>query len=76
MQKKCAVCKIVEFVALIGALNWGLAGLLNKNWVTHLLGNGTAATRAVYIVIGACGLLSLIGMFVTYPCCKKCCKPA
>jgi len=43
----------LALVALIAAgLNWGLVGLINLDLVGAALGNGTAASRAVYLVFG------------------------
>ena len=75
MKQKCVVCKIVALIAFVGALNWGLVGVLNKDLVASLLGEMTAAAKVVYILVGVCGLLSLASMFVTFPCCNKGCKP-
>ena len=73
-MQKCAICKIAGVITGIGALNWGLIALGNLNLVTKLLGEGTTAAKGVYILIGLCGLLTLTGTFITYPCCKKNCK--
>jgi uncharacterized protein len=39
-------------LVLIGALNWGLVGLFNFNLVAALLGEGSALSRIVYILVG------------------------
>ncbi len=39
-------------LAMVGALNWGLVGLLDLNVVEGLLGMGTMATKLVYILVG------------------------
>ena len=70
-MQKCVICKVGGLIALIGALNWGLIGLLDLNLVTRLFGEGTSLTKGVYILIGLCGLLSLAGIFISFPCCKK-----
>lgn len=46
-------------LASIGAINWGLVGAFNFNLVTYLLGESTAATKAVYIGVGLSGLYLL-----------------
>lgn len=48
--------KLIGWVLVIGALNWGLVGLLNMNLVESLLGAGSFLTKAVYIVVGAAGV--------------------
>lgn len=39
----------------MGAVNWGLVGLLSINIVETILGSGTMLSRAVYIVVGLAG---------------------
>ncbi|MBU1031777.1 DUF378 domain-containing protein [Patescibacteria group bacterium] len=48
--------QIVGWVLAIGALNWGLVGLLNMNLVEVLLGAGSFLTKIVYIVVGLAGV--------------------
>lgn len=45
---------------VIGALNWGLVGLLNLNIVESVLGAGSLLTKIVYILVG------LAGAFMAY----------
>lgn len=47
-------------ISIIGALNWGLVGILNFNLVEFLFGDGTLLTRIVYILVMVSGLLSLM----------------
>lgn len=51
--------KLVGWIVAIGALNWGLVGLLNLNLVEMLLGAGSLLTKVVYIVIGLAGAYKL-----------------
>ena len=46
----------------IGAINWGLVGLLNFNLVEYLFGDGSLLTRIVYVLVMAAGLVQL-GVF-------------
>jgi len=48
--------KLVGWLLVIGALNWGLVGLLNLNVVEMILGSGSLLTRVVYIVVGLAGV--------------------
>jgi uncharacterized protein len=50
--KSCVVCKIVGLLVIIGALNWGLVGILDLNLVDKLLGSGTVISRVVYSLVG------------------------
>lgn len=52
---------------VIGALNWGLVGLLDINLVEMLLGFSPMLVKIVYIVVGLSALIELISH-------KECCK--
>ncbi len=47
---------LVGWILVIGAVNWGLVGLLNWNIVESLLGVGSMLTKVVYIVVGLAGV--------------------
>ncbi len=44
---------------IIGAINWGLVGLLDLDLVATLFGSGSTISRAVYILVGLAGLWGL-----------------
>lgn len=44
----------------IGALNWGMVGLFQYDLVVALLGDATALTRLVYIIVGVAGLFQVL----------------
>lgn len=44
--------KVTMILVLIGALNWGLIGLLRLNLVTALFGEGSLLTTVVYLLVG------------------------
>lgn len=50
---------IALIITIVGAVNWGLIGILDFNLVTFLFGTGTLITRIVYILVGICGLYLL-----------------
>ncbi len=63
--------KILTFIAIVGAINWGLIGLFNWNLVDALFGGGTqeetsSASRVVYALVGLSGLASLV-LLLTRP---------
>ena len=70
----CTVCKIVGVVVALGAINWGLMGVLQMDLVANLLGQMTPAARAVYIIIGVAGLLKVLSIFKCCPCQKGGCE--
>ncbi|KLE16484.1 DUF378 domain-containing protein [Clostridium sp. C8] len=51
MCKISLLDKISFILVLIGAINWGLIGLLSMNIVTLLVGGSVILQRIVYIVI-------------------------
>ena len=70
----CGICKIVGIVVAVGAINWGLVGLLQMDLVANLLGSMTTGARAVYIIIGVAGLLKVLSIFKLCPCQKGSCS--
>jgi uncharacterized protein len=47
---------LAAVLVVIGALNWGLVGVLNFDLVATLLGDGTAGARLVYALVGLAGI--------------------
>ena len=43
--------KLSFILVIIGALNWGSIGILNKNFLYYLLGGCSILLRIVYIVV-------------------------
>ena len=43
---------IVAVLLVVGGLNWGLVGLFNFDLVAAILGNMSALSRIIYIVVG------------------------
>ncbi len=57
--------KIALIFTIIGAINWGLIGLLDFNLVASLFGDGSMLSRIVYMIVGICGLIN-IGIFFNH----------
>lgn len=51
--------KICLVLTIIGAINWGLIGLLDFNLVTTIFGNGSMLTNIIYVVVGVSGLVNI-----------------
>ncbi len=51
-------------LVIVGALNWGLWGLLNLNVVEMLLGAWPTVVKVVYILVGLAGLWLLYDWYV------------
>ncbi len=47
-------------LAMVGAVNWGLVGLMDFNLVTALLGEGSQLTQIVYILVGVSAVYVLV----------------
>lgn len=51
--------QIASILVVVGALNWGLVGLLDLNVVHMLLGSMAGLEKIVYILVGLSGVLAL-----------------
>lgn len=51
--------QLVVWLLVVGALNWGLVGLLGLNVVEGVLGTGSILTKAVYVIVGLAGAYQL-----------------
>src|SRR3989344_168309 len=74
MGNRCNICKLACLLVVIGALNWGLVGLggfFGGDWnVVHmLLGQWPQVEWVVYILVGAGGVLKIVGK--RCPCAKN-----
>ncbi len=44
---------------IVGGLNWAMVGLFDVDMVATIFGQGTPATRIVYVVVGLAALYSI-----------------
>lgn len=51
--------KILLVITIIGAVNWGLIGLMDVDLVALIFGSGTLFTRVIYTLVGICGLVNI-----------------
>lgn len=51
--------KITLVFTIIGAINWGLVGLLDFNLVSFLFGEMTTLARIVYSLIAIAGIINI-----------------
>jgi uncharacterized membrane protein YuzA (DUF378 family) len=63
------VTMVAAILAIVGALNWGLVGLLKFDLVATICGGKNFGevvpiSRVVYIVVGLAGLLTLYSTFL------------
>jgi len=59
------VQKILLGVTIVGAINWGLIGILDFDLVAMLFGSKAFLTRVVYTLVGICGLVN-IGILLSH----------
>ncbi len=52
--------RIALILLVIGAINWGLMGAIEKDLIMGLIGFSWAIARIIYIVVGVAGIWSLI----------------
>lgn len=53
-----------KWLVVIGALNWGLVGLMNFNLVTFLVGSWPWLVTLVYALVGLSGLWGAYAMLM------------
>lgn len=53
LQKICLV------LTIIGAINWGLIGILDLNVVSLLFGEKTVVSNIIYTLVGIAGLINI-----------------
>ena len=51
--------KILLVITIIGALNWGLIGILDFDLVAMLFGTASMLSRIVYTLVGICGIVNI-----------------
>lgn len=67
--------KIIGLLAfilvIVGALNWGLVGVLDIDLVALIFGEMTMAARAVYALVGIAGVVKLAMFAMKSGCCGE-----
>ena len=53
------VQKIALVFTIIGAINWGLIGLLDFDLVATIFGDRSMMSRIIYSIVGICGLINI-----------------
>ena len=51
--------KILLVITIIGALNWGLIGILDFDLVAMLFGTASMLSRIIYTLVGICGIVNI-----------------
>lgn len=60
MKKLNAVDWIALILVIVGALNWGIRGIAEKDLIMGIIGFSWTISRIIYIVVGVAGLWTLI----------------
>ena len=60
-MKKDTIDLIVSILVIIGALNWGLVGLLNFNLVTAIF-KDSLLTKLTYDIVGLAAIYMIYGL--------------
>lgn len=60
MRKLGTVDWIALLLVIVGAVNWGLMGILERNLIIGIIGLSWDVSRIIYIAVGAAGLWSLV----------------
>ncbi len=53
------VQKILLVITIIGAINWGLIGVLDFNLVDTIFGVNSLFSRVIYSLVGISGLINI-----------------
>jgi uncharacterized membrane protein YuzA (DUF378 family) len=51
--------KLSTILVIIGALNWGLVGIMGLDLVSKVFGEGSVLSRVIFILVGLSGLYML-----------------
>ena len=51
--------KILLVITIIGAINWGLIGILDFDLVAMMFGTASMLSRIVYTLVGICGIVNI-----------------
>ncbi|MBP6103497.1 MAG: DUF378 domain-containing protein [Gammaproteobacteria bacterium] len=58
-------------ISIVGALNWGLVGLLNFDLVAFLFGHNEHFTKVIYTLVGVSGIYAAYSLFCGCSACKS-----
>lgn len=51
--------KILLVITIIGAINWGLIGILDFDFVAMMFGTASMLSRIIYTLVGICGIVNI-----------------
>lgn len=59
MKNKNFMNWLAILLSVIGAINWGLFGILQKDLISGILGLSWDLSRVIYIIVGLAGIWTL-----------------
>ena len=62
-MKMSSLDTVAMWLVVVGALNWGLLGLMELNLVSSLLGAGSLLERVVYLLVGLSAVMVVWKMY-------------
>ncbi|OPL19581.1 MAG: hypothetical protein AVO35_09700 [Candidatus Aegiribacteria sp. MLS_C] len=60
MKNKKFMNWLAILLSVIGAINWGIFGILGKDLISGILALGWDLSRVIYIIVGIAGVWALI----------------
>lgn len=51
--------KILLVITIIGAINWGLIGIMDVDLVALIFGEMSLFSRIIYTLVGICGIVNI-----------------
>ena len=57
--------KILLVITIIGAINWGLIGIMDIDLVASIFGMGSMFSRLIYTLVGIAGIIN-IGILMSH----------
>lgn len=61
------ITQIAFWLVIVGALNWGLVGLMDWNLVASLFGTMGIVSRIIYILVGISAIWLIVDLFRNQP---------
>lgn len=57
---------IAKILVVVGALNWGLVGMMNFDLIERLFGHMTTISRILYILVGLSAVFLIVLYLINY----------
>ena len=57
---------IAKVLVIVGALNWGLVGIMNFDLIERIFGHMTTISRVLYILVGISAIFLVVLYFINY----------